>query len=128
MRHTFPKNEKLTSKKVFEQLFSSGKSMAAYPYRFVWVRNNILQKSQAKIGISVPKRLFSKAVDRNKLKRRIRESYRKNKKLLYLTLEAYKISVSLLVIYTAKEELSYSDLDKKMILSLPKLAEKIQEG
>ncbi len=78
------------------------------------------------LGIAVPKKSFSKAVVRNKLKRRIREAYRKNKHEVYEVLKKRNLSVDVLIIYTAKQELPYDQIEQKMIVSLHKLIAVIQ--
>ena len=130
--HTFKKEERLTSKKTFDLLFSSGKSIVVSPFRLVWVEktlptpNSHLRTSVfAQLGISVPKKLFSKAVQRNRIKRRIREAYRKNKGLLYDVLQKKNLHIAWIVIYISQDELSYQEIEKKMIISLQKLKDKI---
>ena len=122
MRQTFKKEERLTNKKLFEHLFNAGKSFVISPFRFVWIESKLNSSFPVQLGISVPKKKFSKAVDRNKLKRRIRESYRKNKHPLYEALNKKNQSLALLIIYIHKEELAYADIEKKMVLSLQKVA------
>ena len=127
---TFKKAERITNKKTFDTLFNSGKSISVPPFRLVWIETasypslflneNVLT---VQIGISVPKKSFSKAVQRNKIKRRIREAYRKNKRLLYEILKKKNLTIALMIIYSAKEELSYSEIEKKMVVSLHKLVE-----
>ena len=73
----------------------------------------------AKIIISVPKRIFKRAVDRNKLKRRIREAYRKNKTALYEELNSKK--VLLMVIYTSKKMEEYNEIEKRMLVAFQKI-------
>ena len=127
-RLTFKKEERLTSKKVFELLFNSGKSFTTSPFRLVWVETKPTGSFPAQLGISVPKRSFAKAVDRNTLKRRIRESYRKNKQMLYEVLRKKNHTIALMIIYIAKEEFPYQEIEKKMIVSLQKLAAQINAG
>jgi ribonuclease P protein component len=125
MRHTFKKAEKLTNKSIFDQLFAEGESFTVSPFRVIWT----IPKSAsnpAQLGISVPKRSFASAVDRNVIKRRIRESYRKNKQLLYEVLKKKNLSIALMLVYTAKEELPYREIEKKMIVSLQKMATQLK--
>ena len=126
MRNTFKKEERLTNKKVFEQLFNSGKGFVLSPFRFLWIESKFNSSFPVQLGISVPKKSFPKAVDRNKLKRRIRESYRKNKHVLYEILKKKNLSLALMIIYTIKDELAYADIEKKMVLSLQNMASIIQ--
>jgi ribonuclease P protein component len=129
-RLSFKKSEHLTSKRTFEQLFSKGKSFSVPPFRVLWIQNPASTQASAHspihLGISVPKRSFSKAVLRNRLKRRIREAYRKNKHEVYEVFKKKNLSVDVLFIYTAKEELPYSQIEQKMIVSLHKLIAVLQ--
>ena len=80
----FPKREHIVSTRLIEQLFSSGStSMAAYPLRAVF---RMVERSQTDVPvqvlISVPKKRFKHAVDRNRVKRQVRETYRQHKQLL----------------------------------------------
>ena len=120
-RLTFRKEERLTNKKTFESLFGSGKSFTVSPFRLVWIEIKSNSIFPVQLGISVPKRSFRKATDRNRLKRRIRESYRKNKQTLYEELKKKNLHIALMVVYIAKSELSYQEIERKMILSLQKI-------
>lgn len=83
LRHTFPKSERLCSKKVIDELFLGGhKSYSAYPLRVIFMER---QEPGVQILISVSKRRFKHAVDRNRVKRQIREAYRLNKHILQPT-------------------------------------------
>ena len=137
IRHTFKKEERLTNKKTFDLLFNKGRSIAVPPFRILWIGAKPASSlpvqplapthlyNRAQLGISVPKRSFPKAVDRNKIKRRIRESYRKNKHLLYEILKKKNLHIAMMIIYTAKNELPYQEIEKKMIVSLHKIIEHI---
>ena len=124
MKQTFKKEERLTNKKTFDELFNSGKSISVSPFKILWSEGQGVNQTQ--VGIAVPKKSFAKAVQRNKLKRRIREAYRKNKHLLYAFLEKKNLHIAMMVIYTDKEELSYKEIEQKMVVSLQKLIGKMQ--
>lgn len=83
--NTFSKEERLCSRKAIDRLFNGGgsRSMAAFPLRLVYLKEAADGEKQAvRLLISVPKRCFKRAVKRNRVKRQIREAYRKNKPLL----------------------------------------------
>lgn len=126
IRHTFKKAEKLTNKKTFDQLFATGEGFSMPPFRLIWVRTKSPLSNPVQLGIAVPKRSFAKAVDRNTIKRRIREAYRKNKSSLYEILEKKNLSIALMIIYTAKEKLPYQEIERKIIVSLQKLSAQVK--
>jgi ribonuclease P protein component len=126
VRHTFRKTERLTNKKTFDTLFANGKSFVITPFRLIWMETKSTAPAPVQLGIAVPKRSFAKAVHRNAIKRRIRESYRKNKHLLYEVLQNKKISIALMVIYLPKEALPYGEMESKMILSLQKVINQVK--
>lgn len=89
-RYTFSKAERLCSKKLIERLFSGGhKSFPAFPLRVVYMPLSA-DESEADVSIliSVPKKRFKHAVDRNHVKRQVREAYRLNKHILTDALHA----------------------------------------
>lgn len=111
---SFSKNEKLKSRKDISALFSEGKSIYKYPIK-LYYNHGI---DTVKLGVSVPKKNFKKAVTRNLLKRRLREAYRKNKN--YLTGENYNI----MLLYIAKEEEDFQKIESSIIYLLSSLANK----
>jgi ribonuclease P protein component len=119
---TFTKAERLSSKVAIDKLFETGKSFHSAPFKICWLET-IGSKSPAQIVISIPKRLFKKAVERNRLKRLIREAYRKNKKLLYEKLENKK--VHLMFIYTSNKMVEYKEMEEKIIVALQRLSKSI---
>lgn len=111
MDQTFKKIEKLKSQKLIEKLFSEGKSFAAYPLRLVYLQTNFEDASKIKAGVSVSKRHFKKAVDRNRIKRLMREAYRLNKsKYLHNIPEQY----AFMILYIGKTDIDYKTISKKM--------------
>ena len=127
-KNTFKKEERLTNKKTFELLFEKGKSFAVFPFRIVWTEPTEQNAFPVKLGISVPKKSFAKAIQRNRIKRRIREAYRKNKHCLYEVLEKKNLSTAVMLIYTSKEEQVYRQIENKMILSLQKLSAIVEQN
>lgn len=116
MKFTYPKNEKLKSKTTIDLLFSKGKSVSKYPLRLVYVESDygIPEDSdqKIKIGVSVSKKNFKHAVDRNYFKRVLRETYRLNKHLLIDHLDK---PYAFMFFYQTKDRLSYEEINTKTI-------------
>ena len=104
MQFTYPKKEKLKSKTTINLLFSEGNSVSKFPLRLVYVENKEPNAELMKMGVSVSKKYFKKAVDRNYFKRVLRETYRLNKHLLIDNLEK---PYAFMFFYQTKERLSY---------------------
>jgi ribonuclease P protein component len=115
MKNSFKKAERLNSKKLIKELFDKGSSFYLYPFKVIYL-SNTSEAPISQILISVSKRNFKKAVDRNKIKRRVREAYRLNKSQLNITQ-----SISIAYIYTPKEILSFQEIQNKIVTSLHKL-------
>lgn len=111
----FPKEEKLTKKKAIEALFKKGTSFSSFPLKIIFtVATQGAPLHQ--ILISVPTRNFKKAVDRNTLKRRIREGHRLNKSALTTSTR-----FCLAYIYIAKEILPSATIHQAIQISLKRL-------
>ncbi len=111
MRFTLGQEERLKSKKLIGKLYEEGKSIKVFPLRMVYVPAKQDLKFPVQVGVSVPKRNFKKAVDRNRIKRLLREVYRKEKHAVYDGVsEPYVFMIS----YIAKDEWKYADLEHKM--------------
>ncbi len=111
MDFTYPKNEKLKSTKIIDLLFSEGKSVSKYPLRLVYVPLADSDE-QLKFGVSVSKKHFKRAVDRNYYKRILRECYRLNKKLIHDNLDQ---PYAIMFFYQTKERLDYQEINEKTI-------------
>ena len=121
MQFTYPKHEKLKSKTTIDLLFTEGKSVSKYPLRLVYVENSELNTELIKMGVSVSKKYFKKAVDRNYFKRVLRETYRLNKHLLIDKLEKPH---AFMFFYQSKERLSYQEIEEKTIQLFQKFNER----
>ncbi|MGB3607814.1 MAG: ribonuclease P protein component [Psychroserpens sp.] len=123
MSFSYPKKEKLKSQKLIEQLFSEGKSVSAYPLRLVYLKTNFeVDNIQFKTGVSVSKRNFKKAVDRNRIKRLLREAYRLNKTVYFNNILS---SYALMILYIGKDKTEFDAVDSKMKNLLDAFAKKV---
>lgn len=117
MRLFLRKHHRLKSEKDINNLFLNGKSLFHYPIKMIYL-TNIDKQSAVKALFSVPKKNFKKAVDRNTLKRRIKEAYRINNQRQSKTGE-----LQLAFIYVSKEKLEY----KVIQLALQDLINQLNE-
>ena len=124
MNFTYPKNERLKSKTTIGLLFSEGKSVSKYPLRLVYRIGEANQEEKIKIGVSVSKKYFKKAVDRNYFKRVLRETYRLNKHLLWDNLEE---PYSFMFFYQSKDRLSYEEINTKTIQLFEKFLQQVNK-
>ena len=125
-RHTFRKAERLCSKKRIEGLFASGRSLSAFPVRVVY--QSLAPEAEADVSVadvqvlvSVSKRHFKHAVDRNRLKRLIREAYRLNKHLLLDSLQGRRLSVAF--IWMSDEKADFRTVEARMKNLLQRIVE-----
>ncbi|MDW7693614.1 ribonuclease P protein component [Flammeovirgaceae bacterium SG7u.111] len=120
---TFPKTERLSSRKEIQKVFTSKKSQFSHPFKVLFVLLSETDEYVAfpQVLISVPKRIFKKAVDRNLIKRRIREAYRLNKNTVWDSEKKNTIK-SLAIIYVDKTILPFDKIEKQLIKALEKVA------
>ncbi|GLB52937.1 ribonuclease P protein component [Neptunitalea chrysea] len=111
MDFSFPKDEKLKSKILIQKLFSEGSAVSKYPIKLVYIEATPTKDVLVQAGFSVPKRFFKKAVDRNRIKRLLREAYRLQKTEQFLRLQK---SYVFMFIYTGKELPDFEFIQKKM--------------
>ncbi len=128
MQQTFSKSERLCSKKILDELFKKGSASVQtfylFPFRVLYLPNDPERAEDwPAIVITVPKRTFKRAVDRNLVRRRVREAYRLNK--MNLDQEQPKPDQSrpayIAFLYTAKQIISFDEIEKGMKLALKKL-------
>ena len=116
MNFNYPKNEKLKSKITIDLLFSKGSSVSKYPLRLVYLESDFgipeASEQKIKMGVSVSKKNFKRAVDRNYFKRVLRETYRLNKHLLIDNLDK---PYAFMFFYQTKDRLSYEEINTKTI-------------
>ena len=124
MKNTLGKQERLKSKKLIEKLYTEGDSVKAFPLRMIYVQTKHTSDFPCQVGVSVAKRNFKLAVDRNRLKRLMRETYRLQKGIVYDNLEEpYVFMIS----YIGREEFKYEELYLKMEKLLTLFINKIKD-
>lgn len=124
LRSTLPKCERLCKKRIIDTLFGSqGKSMLAYPMRVVYMPLEASEPTQ--IMVIVPKKRFHRAVKRNRVKRQMREAYRKQKELLLPQLQAKGISMAMAFIWIDDKLHPSGTVDEKMRNLLVRIGEKM---
>jgi ribonuclease P protein component len=111
-RYTFKKGDKLKSRKIIEQLFSEGKSFSNFPFRVLW---KLAGTSTAPLqsGFAVSSKNFKKAVDRNRIKRLMREAYRLQKNDLQNQLQQQQKQLAVFIIYVGNELPEYDLIFEK---------------
>lgn len=121
---TFPKSDRLSGIKSIETLFQQGVNGFVHPFKTVIYVHHEPVNSHLRLLISVPKRNFKKAVHRNRVKRLIREAWRRNKAEYQKTLTTNNICVDVALIFTARTIPDYKELEPKIILILQRLSKK----
>lgn len=121
---TFKKEERIVSNLLIETLFEKGnsQSLSAYPLRAVYLRTEHRKGfAPVQLLISVPKKKFKHAVDRNRVKRQIREAYRKNKLLLEGTVDEGQMLL-IAIIWLSDKHYATNEVEKRVINLLKQMA------
>jgi ribonuclease P protein component len=107
---SYSKIEKLKSKKTIDSLFSKGKTVGKYPLRLVYIEEVFEEEIPLKVGVSVSKKYFKKAVDRNYFKRVLRECYRLNKHIITNKIDK---QYGIMFFYQTKDRLTFEEINQK---------------
>ena len=128
MDESFGKDYKLCSRKLIEDVFKKGSSVKAFPIKLIYIENEGLTGTrQFQIAISVPKRNFRSAVDRNYIKRLLREVIRKNKILIEPYLIEHNKKLALFLIFGDKQMPELQFLDKRIKKAFNSLIENLKD-
>jgi ribonuclease P protein component len=123
---TFHKQEKLSHKATIDAIFQKkGESIFKPPLLLAYLKTELITPFSCQVMISVGKRKFKKAVDRNHIKRRIAESYRMQKQRIYDAItddSQYAIGI----LYLANDIKSFEEIDKSLTLAIDAFVKKLQ--
>lgn len=122
-KFSFKKEERLTSKKVIDKLFTEGESFLSFPLKIIFFETLLNSKFPVQAAFSVGKRSFKLAVNRNAIKRKMRETYRLNKHNLYDALGDKQVAI--FFIFIGKEIPEYTQVNIAMEKGIKKLMAKL---
>lgn len=126
-RFTLSKEERICSKKLINELFTgNGRSMTAFPLRVVFMKRTIVNdQPRAAMLVSVPKRYFKHAVDRNRVKRQVREAFRRNKSIITQNLTDDHEAVAMAFVWLTDEKFPSSEVENRMVRLLTRISESL---
>jgi ribonuclease P protein component len=122
---TFPKKEHLCGEIRIGKLYAEGKAFIVYPLRVVYKVSEGADNVPLKVLVSVPKKRFKHAVDRNRIKRLMRETYRLNKLKINELATEKELAIQIAFNYVADNEMDFASLNRKMEKALSQIAEKM---
>ena len=124
-RFTLSKEERICSKKLINELFTgNGRSMTAFPLRVVFMKRTIVDdQPRAAMLVSVPKRYFKHAVDRNRVKRQVREAFRRNKSIITQNLTDDHEGIAMAFVWLTNEKFPSSEVENRMVRLLTRISE-----
>lgn len=127
-RYFLRKEERLRSKIAFEYIFEHGSRFSAGVLRFFYASDlpPHISKVPLAVAVTAPKRNFKKAVDRNLLKRRMREAFRLNKHILLPELKRKDKNLVVLIKYNIRTVEDYHSIEKSMIKGLRRLGNDLE--
>lgn len=126
MNERLGKSYKLKSKKIIESLFNDGETVKQFPFLVKFCKQELPSKEVFQVVFSVSKRKFKKAPDRNRIKRLMRETLRKNKHGLEEYLKTNNQQLALFLIYTNTEIMTYEEMNRKIVLLFERLTKQLK--
>lgn len=121
----FTKEERICNETEITRLFEKGESFISYPVRVVWIVNNEDTTEIVKVLISVSKKKLRHAVDRNRVKRLVREAYRLNKTVFCNAIAEIGKSLSVCFIWLPSDTIDFKKVDRKITEALARISQKI---
>lgn len=124
MKFTFNKKDRLKSQKLIDKLFLEGKSVTSFPLKLIYLKTEFSDGQRIKASVSVSKRNFKKAVDRNRIKRLLRESYRLNRDAYFNNIST---SYALMILYIGRDQTDFDTINSNCKVLLSNFIEKISK-
>ncbi|HEV2355117.1 MAG TPA: ribonuclease P protein component [Puia sp.] len=122
---TWNKKEKLKSRKRIERVFREGKSLSVFPFKIYWLLDSAAAGSPLQAGFGVSSRNFKNAVDRNRIKRLSRESYRLLKPPLLARLKEQGRCMAVFFVYTGKDLPEFATVSKQIGVALQRILKEL---
>ena len=127
MDQSFGKEYKLCSKILIDKLFQEGKRYRNFPFSMSYLQGDFQFSAPFQVLISVPKRQFKRAHDRNYVKRCIREILRKNKDLVQHRQQTDDNKIMLSIVYTFNQHITFVEMEQKLVQALKMLSSKLKQ-
>lgn len=121
LRYTFGKTEKLKGRKLIGQLFTEGNSFFIAPIKVLWLDTVFAGHNPVKLLITVPRRNFKNAADRNRIRRLLSEAYRLHKHDLHQTLTKLGLQCVVAFVMTGRSMPQYYEAEQIIIMVLQRL-------
>ncbi len=122
MRFTLRRKDRLKSQKLIDKIFDEGNSITVFPLKLFYVKTSLNEKGLCKMGCSVSSRNFRKAHERNRIKRLIRESYRRLRPEIFNNMTT---QCAFMILYIGKSMPAYEHIDKALEQLLKKLKREV---